>query len=98
MTPEGQPIGVWQTEAFLDPIAMAICDNAVVVAGELAPPEGSSQSEPAFAVSALSITDGSPLWSETLQASPVPWGLAIDRFGSALVTLIDGTIVCVAEM
>ena len=97
-TPEGQPIGVWQTGVFHDPIAMAICKNAVVVAGELAKPQDNSPKEPVFAISALNMQDGSPLWSEKLTAAPVSWGLAIDRVGNPIVTLIDGTLVCLGKL
>lgn len=96
-TPDGQPIGVWQSELFSDPIAMAVCKNAVVVAGELAQADSELLQEPAFAVSALNVRDGKVLWSESLPAAPVPWGLAIDRDGNAVITLASGTAVVVGQ-
>ena len=96
-TPEGQPIGVWQSQVFRDPIALAVCENAIVVAGELARSEDDVTQETAFAVTALNIKDGSPLWSEKLAAAPVSWGLAIDRAGRSVVTLVDGSVVCVGQ-
>jgi outer membrane protein assembly factor BamB len=98
-TDKGEPIGVWQTEMFRDPAALAVCKNAVVVAGELAPEsEGAGDTEqapsPKFAVAALRFDNGEPLWSKPLPAAPVSWGLAIDRRGRSIVTLIDGSVVC----
>lgn len=93
-TEKGEPIGIWQSEMFRDPSAIAVCKNAVVVAGELAPqPEG--ETTPTFAVAAVRLKDGEPLWSKPLPAAPVSWGLAIDRKGRSVVTLIDGSVVCV---
>ena len=96
-TTDGQPIGVWQSDRFRDPIAMAVCNNAVVVAGELAQPDGSTSGKLEFAISALNVKDGAPLWSQKLAAEPVSWGVAIDRSGNAIVTLIDGSVVCVGQ-
>ncbi|UCC98006.1 MAG: PQQ-binding-like beta-propeller repeat protein [Phycisphaerales bacterium] len=71
---------VWQHDCK-DSVAFAACRNAVVVA---------SKSE----IVALNLKDGAPLWSQSLPASPVPWGLAVDREGRAVVTLEDGRVLC----
>ena len=41
--------------------------------------------------------DGGVLWSHSLPAAPVEWGLAIDKEGRAVVTLTDGRILCFGE-
>jgi outer membrane protein assembly factor BamB len=64
-----------------DSMAIAVCNNAVVVAGK---------SE----LVALNLKDGKALWSQTLPSAPVPWGLAVDRDGRAVVTLEDGQVLC----
>ncbi|HUS59647.1 MAG TPA: PQQ-binding-like beta-propeller repeat protein, partial [Planctomycetota bacterium] len=64
--------------------AIAVCGNAVVVAGE-------SQ------IAGLSMEDGKALWSHPLPAAVVEWGLAIDREGRAVVTLENGTVLCFGE-
>jgi outer membrane protein assembly factor BamB len=61
--------------------AVAICSNAVVIAEE-------------SKIMAVSIDDGDVMWSHPLPAAPVEWGLAIDRQGRAIVTLIDGRVLC----
>jgi len=43
---------------------------------------------------ALDLQDGKVLWSEGVPVAPVPWGLAIDRDGRAVVTLEDGQVLC----
>ena len=68
-----------------DSVAMAVCRNAVVVA---------CKSE----IIALDLQDGKVLWSEGVPAAPVPWGLAIDRNGRAIVTLEDGQILCFGQI
>jgi outer membrane protein assembly factor BamB len=62
-------------------VALAVCKNAVVVAGK---------SE----VVVLNLQDGKMLWSQPLPSAPVPWGLAVDRDGRIIVTLEDGQVLC----
>jgi outer membrane protein assembly factor BamB len=62
-------------------VAIAVCANAVVIAEE-------------SKIVAVSVDDGSVMWSHPLPAAPVEWGLAIDRKGRAIVTLKDGGILC----
>jgi len=62
-------------------VAFAACSNAVVVAN-------------ASEVVAMNLADGAALWSQRLPASPVPWGLAVDRDGRTVVTLENGQVLC----
>jgi PQQ enzyme repeat/PQQ-like domain len=62
-------------------VSVAASDNAVVIADE-------------SKVTALDMKDGSLLWAQDLPAPPVPWGLAVDRYGRTIVSLRDGQIVC----
>ena len=59
--------------------AVAVGAHAVVLAGE-------------SGIRALDLDDGAELWSHPLPAAPVPWGLAVDRDGRAIVTLEDGRV------
>jgi outer membrane protein assembly factor BamB len=67
-----------------DSVAMAVCKNAVVVA---------CKSE----IVALDLQDGKVLWSKTVPAAPVPWGLAIDRDGRTMVSLENGQVLCLGS-
>jgi hypothetical protein len=67
-----------------DSVALAVCKNAVVAACK-------------SKIVALDLQDGKALWSEAVPAAPVPWGLAIDRDGRAIVTLEDGQVLCMGS-
>ena len=58
-----------------------MCGNAVVIAEK-------------SRIVALHPQNGSLLWSHPIPSAPVPWGLAVDSDGRAIVTLEDGTILC----
>jgi hypothetical protein len=62
-------------------VALAVAQNAVVMADTKK-------------VTALSLKDGKTLWSEALPAAPVPWGMAVDRDGRVILTLVDGRVIC----
>ena len=64
-----------------DGAAIAVCSNAVVVAGK-------SQ------VAALNLKDGKVLWSQPLPSPAVTWGMAVDCDGRVIVTLEDGQVLC----
>jgi len=67
-----------------DSVAMAVCMNAVVVACK-------------SKIVALNLQSGKVLWSHAVPAAPVPWGLAIDRNGRAVVSLEDGQVLCLGS-
>jgi outer membrane protein assembly factor BamB len=71
--------------------AMAVGTNAVVVAGKPVP---SAQATTDSVLTALSLEDGSTLWSQSLPAAPAWWGLATDRDGRIVATLQDGSVIC----
>lgn len=64
-----------------DIIALAVAPNAVVIA------------KPSELV-AHDLQDGKVLWTQPLQAPPVPWGLAINRDGRIIITLEGGQVAC----
>ena len=89
---EGKPKLIWKNSRFVETAAVVLAGNAVLVAGRLkgetkeAPPEN--------VLTALDLTDGRPLWTEALPHQPASWGLAVDREGRLLVTLLDGRVLC----
>jgi hypothetical protein len=46
-----------------------------------------------FGVS-LDAETGRAIWTTELPGEPRPWGLAIDRHGRLIITLMDGRLVC----
>jgi outer membrane protein assembly factor BamB len=71
---------VWETE-FRDSVAVAMGRNALVV---VRPSE----------IIAYQLETGRPLWNQMLPGTPVPWGLALDRAGRAIVSMEGGQVVC----
>ncbi len=65
-------------------IALAVAQNGVLLAD-------------AERLIALDITTGKPMWAEDLPAAPVPWGLAVTRAGTAIVTLVNGQVVAIGQ-
>jgi hypothetical protein len=49
-------------------------------------------------VSAYSLRDGSQLWTHSLSAPPVPWGMCVNRDGRVILTLENGALVCFGEI
>ena len=47
-------------------------------------------------LAAVSLKDGSKLWTQRLDAESVLWGTAVDRAGRIFVSLVDGRVVCYA--
>ena len=75
-SPDLKPL--WEHECH-GTTALAVSHNAVLVA---------NQSE----LMALDLDGGGVLWIQSLPAAPIPWGLAIDRDGRAIVSLEDGRV------
>jgi outer membrane protein assembly factor BamB len=71
---------VWSHECG-GSVAIAVGTNAVVVAGR-------------NRLVTVRLEDGAILWTEPLNAAPVPWGLALARDGSTLLSLENGEVLC----
>ncbi|MEK7684472.1 MAG: PQQ-binding-like beta-propeller repeat protein [Verrucomicrobiota bacterium] len=71
---------VWERHCQ-DSVALALCRNAVLIAT-------------ASELVALDLKDGKKLWAQPLPASPVLFGLAVDREGRVIVTLENGEVLC----
>jgi len=92
---QAKPQQVWASRPFQENVAVAVAQNAVVLAGtdrRFGKPEG--RPAETYGIAALSLEDGKPLWRHPLPAGPVSWGVAISREGRALVALRDGRVVC----
>jgi hypothetical protein len=82
----------WENSDFSDPAALALCPNALIVAGQLGP-EGES-TDARYGLAALDIESGKPLWKATLPAAPIDSGMAVDHRGRIAVTLRNGGVAC----
>jgi outer membrane protein assembly factor BamB len=70
----------WQLDCA-GSVAVAVSKNAVVMA---------DQSN----VQAIDLGTGKQLWRHKLPTAPIPWGVAVNREGRVVVTLIDGQVLC----
>jgi hypothetical protein len=66
-------------------LALAVGRNASVVANH-------------DQLTAYDLQTGQVLWSQPLPASPVPWGLCLDRRGHVIVTLETGAVLCFGQI
>jgi len=60
---------------------MAVCRNAILLATDRE-------------LMAMDPVNGAVQWRQPLPVPPVLWGLALDSAGRAIVTLIDGRVLC----
>ena len=105
---KGNPVTTWDTGGFHETMGLALTPTAVLVVGQIAVPaaaagEAKQQAQPKNkpaaqqpkpAIAALDTSNGKTLWSHALPAPPTRWGLAVDYRGRVIVTLSDGSIVC----
>ncbi|GIW82990.1 MAG: hypothetical protein KatS3mg105_4797 [Gemmatales bacterium] len=92
--PDGKPKRIWKDTRFAQTDGVVLAQNAVAVIGRLAGPAPEAETQPALVV--FDLSDGTVLSSRKLPAPPAKWGIAIDRSGRILVTLIDGRVLCFA--
>ncbi len=91
-----RPKKLWSSKHVGHPVALALGNNAVVVAGQLPPVDNST--EPSYAVAALDVSNGQLLWSQSVPAMPLSSGLALDSAGRIVVALRDGRVLCFAAV
>lgn len=85
---------VWNIKTMEQPRAIVVGSNAVLIAGlSRQPPDGTPQAQ----LAAYALDDGSQMWTESLPASPIWWGVAIDADGRVFVSLQDGSVVCLKD-
>jgi outer membrane protein assembly factor BamB len=89
--PGEQPKELWANhELFQEIAAVAFTKNAVVLTGLNRNPRNFHDTQASLI--ALRLTDGAPLWKTPLPGVPSAWGLALDRDGRMIVTLVDGRV------
>lgn len=84
----------WRDDRFARVDAIVLCHNAALVAGLLKADSPDENRRPVLA--ALDPEDGKQLWTRSLPAAPVSWGLAVDRDGRIVVALDNATVACFA--
>jgi len=93
------PKPIWAAKPFQENVAVALAENAVVVAGtnrEFTRPDDAAKET--YGIAAFDIRNGQQFWRHSLSAGAVAWGLAIDRQGQILVALRDGRVICLGAV
>ncbi len=90
MIDQERPKTLWSVVPLHRVAAMALGNNAVVVAGSLSADESDN------AVMALDVNDGHVLWKHPLAATPASWAMALDSAGRISIALRDGGVICLA--
>ncbi len=88
----------WQTDMNqpnkFETVSLAVCPNAVVAVVKY---QQQFRAHPQWYVAAFEIKTGRPLWQQELRGTPLPDGLAIDRNGQIIVTMLDGRLNCFGQ-
>jgi hypothetical protein len=92
--PAQKPTAAWTNKALEEIAAVAMTQNAVLITGVDRHPLQPQKTEAALC--AIDLATGKQLWKQVLPAAPSAWGLAVDRDGQMIVTLIDGRVLCFA--
>jgi len=88
---EEKPQAIWTDKSCQEIAAVVVTKNAVVVAGLNRNSLKPEQIEPVLI--ALDLETGKEIWKQFLPAAAIAWGLAVDRTGQMIVSLIDGRVV-----
>jgi len=87
-----KPEAMWTDRTCQEIAAVVVSKNAVLATGLNRSPSRPEQAE--AVLYALDLATGELMWKQELSAAPVAWGLAVDRTGQMIVTLMDGRVVC----
>ncbi len=72
-------------------VSLAVCPNAVVAVVQY---QQKFRAQPQWFVVAFNTENGSTLWRQEIRAEPLPGGLLVDRDGQVVVTMVNGTVLC----
>ncbi len=72
-------------------ISMVVTKNAVLSVVRY---QQKFRSQPQWYVTALDLEAGKPLFQHELRSDPLPGGLIVDRHGQIVVSMLDGSVLC----
>ena len=72
-------------------LSLAVCPNAVVAVVQY---QQKARAQPQWFAVAFDQANGKTLWRHELRTEPLPGGLLVDRDGRAVVTTLDGSLIC----
>lgn len=88
----------WQSDLGesnkFEAVSLAICPNAVVA---IVQNQQKARAQPQWYAVAFNAKNGATLWRHELRNDPLPGGLLIDRNGQVIVTMLDGSVLCLGQ-
>lgn len=88
----------WQSDLGesnkFEAVSLAVAPNAVVAVVQF---QQQFRSQPQWYVVAFDKTNGQTFWRQELNSEPLPGGLLVDRDGQVVLTLLNGSIVCLGQ-
>ena len=72
-------------------VSMVICANAIVAVVQQ---QHKNRAQPQWFVAAFDKEKGRKLWQHEVIGTPLPDGLLVDRDGQIVVTMLDGSLLC----
>ena len=75
-------------------LSMVVCPNAIVAVVQQ---QQKNRAQPQWYVAAFDKKKGHRMWQHEIIGKPLPDGLLVDRDGNIVVTMLDGSLVCVGK-
>ena len=73
---------------------MVVCPNAIVAVVQQ---QNKNRAQPQWFVAAFDKEKGRRLWQQEIFGKPLPDGLLVDRDGQVVVTMLDGSLICLGS-
>lgn len=88
----------WQSDLGesnkFEAVSLVVCPNAVVA---VIKQQQKHRAQPQWYVAAFDKEGGRRLWQQEIFGKPLPDGLLVDRIGRVIVTMLDGSLICLAQ-
>jgi hypothetical protein len=88
----------WQSDLGepnkFEAVSLVVCPNAVVAVIQQ---QNRNRAQPQWFVAAFDKEKGRRLWQHEIQGKPLPDALLVDRDGQVIVTMLDGSLLCLTK-
>jgi hypothetical protein len=88
----------WQSDLGesnkFEAVSLVVCPNAIVA---VIKQQQKNRAQPQWYVAAFAKENGRRLWQHEIFGKPLPDGLLVDRDGQIIVTMLDGSLFCLAK-
>ncbi len=88
----------WQSDLGesnkFEAISLVVCPNAIVAVIQQ---QQKNRAQPQWYVAAFDKAKGRKLWQQEINGKPLPDGLLVDRDGQIVVTMLDGSLLCLGN-